>query len=48
VLVEATSVEDVASLLDESLLRSNWRRLFLPVVVRRAWEHRFTELATAP
>jgi hypothetical protein len=47
VLVEATSVEDVTAVLDETLLRSNWRRLFLPAAVRRAWEHQFIDLVGA-
>jgi hypothetical protein len=45
--VEAVSVEDLTTLIDVGLLRSTWRRLFLPVPVRRLWEHAFVDLATA-
>ncbi|WP_088286643.1 hypothetical protein [Kineosporia sp. A_224] len=47
VLVEAPDVEAVTALLDEAVLRDSWRRLFLPAAVRRAWEQRFTDLASA-
>jgi hypothetical protein len=47
VLVEATDVSVVTALLDEATLRAHWHRLFLPAAVRRAWEQRFTDLATA-
>lgn len=44
-LVEAATVADVTRLIDEAMLRALWRRLFLPPVVRRIWEQRFTDLA---
>jgi hypothetical protein len=47
VLVEAATVDDPVALVDPGLLRSAWRRLFLPVPVRRLWEHRFADLAAA-
>ena len=47
VLVEALTTESVCALLDEQLLRSLWHRLFLPAAVRRLWEGRFGDLATA-
>jgi hypothetical protein len=44
-LVEAATVDDLVALVDPGLLRSAWRRLFLPVPVRRLWEQRFADLA---
>jgi hypothetical protein len=53
VLVEAIAVDDLTDLLDAALLRSVWRRLFLPRPVRRLWERRVrvcpvTDLVTGP
>jgi hypothetical protein len=47
VLVEAMAVDDLAALVDAQLLRSVWRRLFLPAPVRRLWEDAFVDLASA-
>jgi hypothetical protein len=47
VLVEAVSVDDLNTLIDAELLRSMWRRLFLPAPVRRLWEQAFVDLASA-
>ena len=47
VLVDAATVSDVVTLVDAGLLRSVWRRLFLPAPVRRLWEQRFTDLVAA-
>jgi hypothetical protein len=47
VLVEATDTAVLESLLDAGVLRGCWRRLFLPAAVRRTWEQRFIDLATA-
>lgn len=47
VLVEATDTAVLESLLDAGVLRGCWRQLFLPAAVRRTWEQRFTDLATA-
>lgn len=47
VLVEATDVAAVTALLNENLLRACWTRLFLPAVVRRAWEQGFADLTNA-
>jgi hypothetical protein len=47
VLVDASDADDVAGLLDQDLLRSHWRRLFLPAAARHAWERRFVDLAKA-
>ena len=47
VLVEATDVAALAALLNEELLRACWGRLFLPAVVRRAWERQFAGLTSA-
>lgn len=47
VLVEAPDIETITTLLDERVLRASWRRLFLPAAVRRVWEQRFTDLASA-
>jgi hypothetical protein len=47
VLVEAFSVDDLTTLIDAGLLRSMWRRLFLPAPVRRLWEQAFVDLASA-
>ncbi len=47
VLVEATSIDTVTALLDQTRLRSSWTQLFLPAPVRRVWERRFPDLATA-
>jgi hypothetical protein len=46
-LVEATTLADVTRRIDETMLRALWRRLFIPHVVRRLWEQRFTDLAPA-
>jgi len=47
VLVEAATVDDLVTLLDPGLLRSTWRRLFLPAPARRLWEQRFADLTAA-
>jgi hypothetical protein len=47
VLVESDTPQTVALLVNHRVLRACWRALFLPDPVRRAWEQRFTELATA-
>ncbi len=47
VLVEAVSVDDLTTLIDAGLLRSIWRRLFLPAPVRNLWERAFSDLASA-
>jgi hypothetical protein len=47
VLVEATDVASVTTLLNEELLRTSWGRLFLPAPVRLAWERRFPRLTSA-
>lgn len=47
VLAEALDIEAVTALFDEAVLRASWRHLFLPLAVRRAWEQRFTDLASA-
>lgn len=47
VLREAMDVQDLRRYLDGSMLRTVWRRLFLPQRVRDLWERRFPELADA-
>lgn len=48
VLREAMDVQDLRRYLDGPMLRTVWRRLFLPQRVRDLWERRFPELADAP
>lgn len=47
VLREAMDVQDLRSYLDGPMLRTVWRRLFLPQRVSDLWERRFPELADA-
>ena len=45
VVQEADSASELGEYLDRVLLIELWPRLMLPVPCRRAWEHRFPELA---
>jgi hypothetical protein len=47
VLTEATTVDDLRDWLDGGSLLQLWPQLWLPPQLRRLWEHRFPELATA-
>jgi len=47
VLVEAGSIDDLVHLINGRELLRVWSRLYLPRQVRRAWEERFHDLATA-
>jgi len=47
VLREAMDVQDLRRYLDGPMLRTVWRRLFLPQRVGDLWEQRFPELADA-
>ncbi len=45
VLVDSTTVAELASLIDGPTLQTVWAELYLPVQVRSAWEQRFPHLA---
>ena len=45
VLIEAASPQDLYAFLDERLLLRLWALLWLPALLRRAWEQRFPVLA---
>jgi hypothetical protein len=44
VIREATRVEDLRVYLNGAVLPQVWRKLFLPLRVRRSWEDRFPDL----
>ncbi|MCX5193593.1 hypothetical protein OOK31_06755 [Streptomyces sp. NBC_00249] len=46
VIREAQTPEDLHTHLNADVLRSRWRKLFLPGPARAAWEARFPELAS--
>jgi hypothetical protein len=45
VIVEATTVTDLTSLLNQEVLGRIWSDLYLPFQVRRQWESRFPTLS---
>jgi hypothetical protein len=47
VIVEASTVEVLDSLIDGGMLLSVWVQLYLPQHVRQLWQSRFPQLASA-